>query len=63
MQACLFYTDLIIFAGVPATTVSAGTSSVTTATAATTEFSPMVISGRMMAPAPNGQPPKCTQFR
>ena len=40
------------FAGTPATTVLAGTSFVTTAPAATTEFSPIVTPGKIVAFAP-----------
>ena len=43
---------LIILAGMPATTVFAGTSLEMTAPAATTAFSPMVTPGRIIAPAP-----------
>ena len=40
------------FAGTPPTTVFAGTSLETTAPAATTEFSPMVTPGNIVAAAP-----------
>lgn len=43
---------LIVLAGLPPTTVLFSTSLVTTAPAATTAFSPTVIPGRMVAPAP-----------
>jgi hypothetical protein len=42
----------IILAGTPPTTLFSGTSLVTTAPAATTEFSPMVTPGKIAAPAP-----------
>ena len=40
------------FAGTPPTIVFGGTSAVTTAPAATTEFSPMVTPGNIVAAAP-----------
>lgn len=43
---------LITLAGIPATTVLADTSLVTTAPAATTAFSPTVTPGKMVALAP-----------
>ena len=43
---------LKILAGTPPTIVFAGTSLVTTAPAATIEFSPMVTPGKIVAPAP-----------
>ena len=43
---------LINFAGTPPTTVFAGISLVTTEPAATTEFSPTVTPGSIIAPAP-----------
>ena len=46
------YVSLIIFAGTPPTIVLAGTSLLTTAPAATIEFSPMVTPGKIVAPAP-----------
>src|SRR5690606_26940344 len=44
--------SLIAFAGIPPTMVLSGTSLLTTAPAATTEFSPTVTPGNMVAPAP-----------
>ena len=40
------------FAGTPPTMVFGGTSAITTAPAATTEFSPMVTPGKIVAAAP-----------
>ena len=42
----------MIFAGIPPTTVFAGTSLETTAPAATTAFSPMLTPGSIVAAAP-----------
>lgn len=44
--------DLTIRAGIPATTVLSGTSFETTAPEATTEFSPIVTPGKIVAAAP-----------
>ena len=43
---------LMILAGIPPTIVLSGTSLLTTAPAATTEFSPIVMPGNIVAPAP-----------
>jgi hypothetical protein len=43
---------LMTLAGIPATTVFSGTTLLTTAPAPTTEFSPTVTPGKMVAPAP-----------
>jgi hypothetical protein len=46
------YNVLTTFAGTPATTVSGGTFCEITAAAATTEFSPTVTPGKIVAAAP-----------
>lgn len=50
------HTSLTFLAGVPATRAKGGTFFVTTAPAATTEYSPSLIPGQMTAPAPIEHP-------